>query len=223
MEFFRLGWLTILLLLPCLVISSSQEEEETVWRVLVPNRTSFTEFVDCSNHPTVKGFSIDVFETALRSINPKISISYKCYNLLSNAQTPRPTYDDLLKKLASSNGDYELTVGDITIGADRAKEVAFTQPYLESGMVILSPATEGPSYAWAFFLPFTPVVWVALFGCFLLVGFTLWVLERSNHPEFGQGRPQERFETISWFVASILILLKHELVQHPLAKLVMIA
>ena len=60
--------------------------------------------------------------------------------------------------------------GDITITTNRTKIVDFTQPYIESGLVVVAPVLKLNSSAWAFLRPFTPTMWCVTRISFLLVG-----------------------------------------------------
>ena len=88
-------------------------------------------------------------------------------------------------------------VGDITITTNRSKMVDFTQPYIESGLVVVAPVNKVNSSAWAFLQPFTPMMW-GVTGLFVIaVGVVVWILERRTNDEFG-GHPRKQFVTIVW-------------------------
>ena len=75
--------------------------------------------------------------------------------------------------------------------------VDFTQPYVESGLVVVASVKELNSNAWAFFRPFTPMMWLVTTISFLVVGAVVWFLERRNNEEF-QGTPKKQFSTVLW-------------------------
>ena len=75
--------------------------------------------------------------------------------------------------------------------------VDFTQPYVESGLVVVASVKELNSNAWAFFRPFTPMMWLVTTITFLVVGAVVWFLERRNNEEF-QGTPKKQFSTVLW-------------------------
>jgi ionotropic glutamate receptor len=88
-------------------------------------------------------------------------------------------------------------VGDITITTNRTKIVDFTQPYSESGLVVVAPVQKLNSSAWAFLRPFTPMMWFVTGLFFLAVGVVVWILERRTNDDF-QGLPRKQVATIVW-------------------------
>jgi len=92
---------------------------------------------------------------------------------------------------------FDAVVGDITISANRAKIVDFTQPYIESGLVVVAPIKKLKSSAWAFLRPFTPMMWFVTGMFFLVVGAVVWTLERGTNDEF-RGPARRQFVTIIW-------------------------
>ena len=86
-------------------------------------------------------------------------------------------------------------MGDITITTERTKIVDFTQPYIESGLVVVAPMRKSNSGAWAFLRPFTPMMWSVTGLFFLVVGAVVWVLERRINDDF-RGPPRRKFITI---------------------------
>jgi ionotropic glutamate receptor len=93
--------------------------------------------------------------------------------------------------------EFDAVVGDITITTNRTKMVDFTQPYIESGLVVVAPVQKLNSSAWAFLRPFTPMMWFVTTLFFLAVGVVIWILERRTNDDF-QGIPRKQFVTIFW-------------------------
>jgi len=75
--------------------------------------------------------------------------------------------------------------------------VDFTQPYIESGLVVVAPVQKLNSSAWAFWRPFTPMMWFVKGLIFLAVGIVVWILERRTNDDF-QGPPRKQVATIVW-------------------------
>lgn len=94
-------------------------------------------------------------------------------------------------------------MGDITIVTNRTRIVDFTQPYMESGLVVVAPVRKVKSSAWAFLKPFTLQMWIVTGSFFLLVGFAVWILEHRINSEF-RGPPSQQFMTILWLVFLLL-------------------
>lgn len=75
--------------------------------------------------------------------------------------------------------------------------VDFTQPYIESGLVVVASVKKTDSNAWAFFTPFTPMMWTVTAVFFLLVGAVVWILEHRLNDDF-RGPPKQQMVTILW-------------------------
>lgn len=94
---------------------------------------------------------------------------------------------------------YDAAVGDVTITTNRTKIVDFTQPYMESGLVVVAPVKKEKSSAWAFLKPFTWQMWAVTCAFFLSVGAVVWILEHRINHEF-RGPPSQQLITIFWYV-----------------------
>jgi ionotropic glutamate receptor len=75
--------------------------------------------------------------------------------------------------------------------------VDFTQPYIETGLVVVAPIRKRNSSAWAFLRPFTPMMWCVTGLFFLAVGVVFWILERRTNDDFC-GPPRKQCVTILW-------------------------
>lgn len=94
---------------------------------------------------------------------------------------------------------------------NRTRIVDFTQPYIESGLVIVAPVKERHSSAWAFLKPFTIKMWCVTGVFFLFVGLVVWILEHRLNKEF-RGSPKDQLATIFWSVPSALKILSSDIV-----------
>lgn len=83
---------------------------------------------------------------------------------------------------------------------NRTRIVDFTQPYIESGLIIVAPVKEINSSAWAFLKPFTVTMWCVTGVFFLFVGAVVWILEHRTNTEF-RGSPRQQLMTIFWSVS----------------------
>ena len=96
---------------------------------------------------------------------------------------------------------FDAAIGDIAIVTNRTRLVDFTQPYTESGLIILAPAREIESNAWAFLKPFTFQMWSVLGDLFLFVGAVVWVLKLRTNTEF-LAPPRQQIMTVCWLVSA---------------------
>ncbi|KAJ0968870.1 hypothetical protein J5N97_021747 [Dioscorea zingiberensis] len=167
-------------------------------RIGVPNRVILKELV--SKDPdtdTMRGYCIDVFTAAIHLL--PYAVPYKLIPIGDGIQNPN--YTDLVQKVASNV--FDAAVGDITIETSRTKLVDFTQPYIQSGLVIMAHTKEFQSYAWAFLQPFTVGMWCTIGAFLIFVGTVVWLLEHRVNDDF-RGPPKKQFATLIWFSFSTL-------------------
>ncbi|GAV89452.1 Lig_chan domain-containing protein/SBP_bac_3 domain-containing protein/ANF_receptor domain-containing protein [Cephalotus follicularis] len=172
-------------------------------RIAVPNRVSYKEFVaKDSSPPGVRGYCIDVFEAAINLLPYPVPRTYMLYG----DGKRNPVYNDLVNQVAANN--YDAAVGDVTIVTNRTKIVDFTQPYMESGLVVVAPVKKMKSSPWAFLKPFTLEMWCVTSAFFLLVGAVIWILEHRTNHEF-RGPPSQQLITIFWLFSFSTMFFSH--------------
>ncbi|KAH9607575.1 hypothetical protein KSS87_003540 [Heliosperma pusillum] len=182
----------------------------------VPNRASYKDFVGKDNDPPgAEGFCIDVFEAAIRLLSYDVPRKYVLYgDGLRN-----PNYDNLV--YAVSQNKFDAAVGDIIITTGRTRIVDFTQPYVESGLVVVVPVRKVQSSAWAFLKPFTVQMWCVTAAFFVFVGAVVWILEHRVNTEF-RGQPSQQLITIFWFSFSTMFFSHRENTVSTLGRFVLI-
>eukprot|EP01018_Ginkgo_biloba_P018045 Gb_41412 [translate_table: standard] len=182
----------------------------------VPRKTGFEEFVTTVKGTNMmKGFCIDVFVAAVSLLPYAVPYTFKSF-VTGNST---PSYNELVEQVALKN--FDAAVGDIAIVTNRSKIVDFTQPYIESGLVVVAPLRESNSNAWAFMQPFTPGMWCTTGAFFLVVGAVVWILEHRTNPEF-RGEPKQQVVTILWFTFSTLFFSHRENTVSALGRAVLI-
>ncbi|XP_022640130.1 glutamate receptor 3.3-like [Vigna radiata var. radiata] len=185
-------------------------------RIGVPLRISYREFVSRTEGTEMfGGYCIDVFTAAL-SLLP-YPVPYKFFSF-GDGKT-NPLNSDLLHMITV--GAFDAVVGDITITTNRTKIVDFTQPYIESGLVVVAPIKKLKSSAWAFLTPFSPMMWFVTGMFFLVVGAVVWILERRINDDF-RGPARRQFVTIIWFSFSTLFFAHREKTVSTLGRFVLI-
>jgi ABC-type amino acid transport substrate-binding protein len=97
---------------------------------------------------------------------------------------------------------YDAIVGDVTILAERSRNVSFTQPYTESGLSLIFPA-ENEDSAWLFMKPFSWEMWGATIGILIYTMIIIWFLEHHLNPE-SSGPLKNQISTTMWFTFSSL-------------------
>lgn len=185
-------------------------------RIGVPNRVSYSDMVSQINGTNqVQGYCIDIFRAAIKLL--PYAVQYKF--IMFGDGNKNPSYYDLVNMVASDV--FDAAVGDIAIVTDRTKIVDFTQPYIESGLVVVAPVKRLKSNAWAFLRPFTPLMWGVTAFFLLLVGVVVWILEHRTNDEF-RGPPKEQIVTILWFSFSTMFFAHRENTVSPLGRVVLI-
>ncbi|KAJ8634678.1 hypothetical protein MRB53_008945 [Persea americana] len=178
-------------------------------KIGVPKRRGFTEFVDAVLDPETKktkakGYSIDVFEAAIRRLPYAVEYEYFVY---PGKDGETSSYTDLVMEVNKKNID--AAVGDITIIANRSSFVDFTFPYTESGVTMVVLARENKSRAWIFLKPLHWDLWLMTGLAFMFTGFAVWVLEHRVNEEF-RGPLHDQIGVILWFSFSTLVFAHRE-------------
>lgn len=110
-----------------------------------------------------------------------------------------PSVAAALEKVA--RGELDVAVGPISITADRARSVRFTQPYFQSSLAIAAP--EGSGGFWARLKPFLTWGFAGATALLLLVlgivGLLMWVFERKKNPEQFPKSPLRGIGNGIWF------------------------
>lgn len=185
-------------------------------RVGIPRRVSFLDFVNQDNQThVIRGYCIDVFIAAIKLLPYAVPYEF----ILFGDGHHNPSYTDLVARI--STGEFDAAVGDIAIVTNRTRIVDFTQPYADSGLVVVAPVKKLSSDAWAFLRPFTPHMWAVTGVFFLVVGAVIWILEHRINDEF-RGPPRKQVMTILWFSFSTLFFAHRENTVSTLGRMVLV-
>lgn len=189
-------------------------------KIGVPRKAGYTELVhvtvDADNVTTYSGFCIQVFESALKYV--PYAVPYH-YETLGDGKTT-PQYDDLILKIVDQ--EYDAVVGDVAVLADRLRIVDFTQPFIESGLVVLVPVKNNREDSpWAFLRPFTLNLWLTVLVSFVFTGSVIWILEHKVNKEF-RGPPRTQLVTVLTFIFSTLFFSHREDTRSVLGRFVLI-
>ncbi|WOL12207.1 glutamate receptor 3.5-like [Canna indica] len=186
-------------------------------RIGVPNKASFKELISngSNNTDNLSGFCIDVFNAALLLLPYPVP----CKFILIGDGSKNPNYDEIVSMVARN--ELDAAVGDIAIVRNRTRIVDFTQPYTDSGLVIVTHVKESSSSAWAFLKPFTVEMWCVTGAFFFLVGAVVWILEHRLNPEF-RGKPRQQIATMFWFSFSTMFFAHRENTVSTLGRFVLI-
>lgn len=185
-------------------------------RIGVPNRVSYKAFVSWDPVTnTVRGYCMDVFSAAIALL--PYAVPYKF--VLFGDGIHNPNYTDLVHRVATN--EFDAAVGDITIVKSRTKFVDFTQPYIDSGLIIAAHTQRFRSYAWAFLQPFTVEMWCTTGAFLIFVGTVVWLLEHRVNDDF-RGPKKKQFSTMIWFSFSTLFFAHRENTVGTLGRMVLL-
>lgn len=189
-------------------------------KIGVPRKAGYNELVsitiDANNVTTYSGFCIQVFETALNYLPYAVPYSYE---MLGDGITT-PEYNKLIEKLADQ--EYDGVVGDVAVLAERLRIADFTQPFIESGLVVLVPVQNNrETNPWAFLRPFTLHLWLTVLLSFACTGAVIWILEHKVNDDF-RGPPRMQLVTVLTFIFSTMFFSHKENTRSVLGRFVLI-
>ncbi|KAL5721444.1 hypothetical protein ACHQM5_005091 [Ranunculus cassubicifolius] len=185
-------------------------------KIGVPNRVSYREFVsEDKDTDQITGYCIDVFLAAINLLTYAVPYRFVPYG---NGKQ-NPSYTQLVTSITTNV--FDAVVGDVAIVTNRTRIVDFTQPYIESGLVIVAPLRKINSSALAFLRPFTPRMWAVTAFFFLVIGAVVWIFEHRINDEF-RGPPRKQVVTTLWFSFSTLFFSHKENTVSTLGRLVLI-
>ncbi|KAF8406315.1 hypothetical protein HHK36_008401 [Tetracentron sinense] len=188
--------------------------EEKPLRIGVPARSAFTQFARVSydekqNITHITGFAVDVFEAAVKQLP---------YHLPYQLVPFYGSYNDMVEEVYHKTLD--AAVGDTVIMADRCRRVEFSQPYIESGLVmVVTVKSKKSQEPWMFMKPFTKEMWILTAAMSVFTGFVVWLIEQKNNHEF-RGTPSRQIGTLLWFSFSTLYLGQRESLRNNLSRVV---
>ncbi|GJP78599.1 hypothetical protein CLOP_g8884 [Closterium sp. NIES-67] len=150
-------------------------------RIAVPfGPATVAQYVNRTPDGNFTGFCVEVFQRAMALLPYPVGYSLVPYDFQSNS------YEDLVRSVADK--EFDGAIGDITVTADRAQTVDFTQPFMESGLGLVVPVLQGdPTNPWAFLYPFTASMWALMIASIFFTAAVIWYLEHNQNLDFGGG------------------------------------
>ncbi|XP_055836108.1 glutamate receptor 2.9-like isoform X2 [Solanum dulcamara] len=168
-------------------------------KIGVPAKGAFNQFVTVNinkerNETLIDGFSVHVFEAVVRELPYYLPYVLVPFN---------GTYDEMV--VGVSNKNLDAAVGDTDILADRYEYAEFSQPYIDSGLVMV--VTERPRLKKHHFIvikAFKLKLWIQLAVMSMSTGVVIWLNEYVNdNPDFRGSFPQ-LIGSVLWFSVTVL-------------------
>ncbi|PQQ15592.1 glutamate receptor 2.9-like [Prunus yedoensis var. nudiflora] len=187
-------------------------EGERPLKIGIPARGAFNQFVKVSydqerNETQISGFSIDVFEAAVKHLPYQLPYVFVPFN---------GSYDELVQQVYYKGLD--AAVGDIEVVADRYHFVEFSQPYVSSGLeIVVTVKPDKLKEKWMFMKTFTKSMWFLMIVAHLSVCFVVWLIEN----EHGDNLELKGIGAMLWFSVTVLFFAQRERVQSNWARLVL--
>ncbi|CAL5051511.1 unnamed protein product [Urochloa decumbens] len=189
-----------------------------ILRIGVPVRREFKFFVNVENNPntntsSISGYSIDVFDAAVKKLPYALRYQYIPYDCANS-------YELLVSQVFFKNLD--AAVGDVTIVANRTRYVDFTMPYTESGVSMLVLAkNDGKLSTWIFLEPLTKGLWIVTLLFLFATGLLVWLIEHPTNVEF-QGSKLRQFSTVFYFTFSTLTFSHDQIIKKLRSKVLVV-
>ncbi|WJX81233.1 hypothetical protein P8452_64144 [Trifolium repens] len=190
-------------------IPKGHNKEERNLTIAIPSNGAFTQFVNVEydhskNVTSINGFSIKVFEAAVRRLPYVLNYNFSPFS---------GSYDEMVDQVY--NKTLDAAVGDTSIVAYRYHLVDFSQPYVESGLHMVVTEQPAKSKTWKFLDAFTKEMWLMMIAMHVFVGFVIWVIEREVNEDL------RVFGSMLWFLVTVLFYAHREPIRRPLARIVL--
>ncbi|EYU21231.1 hypothetical protein MIMGU_mgv1a021578mg, partial [Erythranthe guttata] len=144
-------------------------------RVGVPSAAGFPEFVKVERDPKtnstkISGLYIDLFDAIMAELPYAVRYEYVPF---------AGSYDDLSYQV--STGNYDASVGDITITATRSRYVVFTLPIEDGGVTRIQKIQydSDPNDKWFFLKPLNWKLWLTILALVIFTTLAISILERK--------------------------------------------
>nr|KYP40376.1 Glutamate receptor 3.2 [Cajanus cajan] len=117
---------------------------------------------------------------------------------------------------------YDAVVGDVSIVSARYEYASFTQPYTDTGLVMIVPVkSKTRNRTWLFLKPFTMHMWILILVIIFYNGFVVWLIERNHCPEL-KGPILHQTTTVLWLAFCSMFSLNGGRLHSNLSRLAMV-
>ncbi|KAL2498262.1 Glutamate receptor 2.7 [Abeliophyllum distichum] len=187
-------------------------------RIGVPARGAFNQFVNVvfdqdRNETSVSGFSIDVFEAAVKQLPYHLPYMFVPYY---------GSYDEMVAEV--HNKSLDAAVGDTEIMADRYVYAEFSQPYIESGLVMVVTVKPGAKdKGFVIVDAFKMEMWIQMAAMSMSSAVAIWLTEYANNNPEIRGSFWQLISSMLWFCITVLSLAHRETIRSNLSRLVLVA
>ncbi|KAL3508725.1 hypothetical protein ACH5RR_028126 [Cinchona calisaya] len=153
------------------------------------------------------GFSVDVFKETVKHLPYSLSYNFTSFG---------GTFDELVEQVHLKK--FDAVVGDIAILSKRYANADFTQPHMDSGLVLIVPIHSKSNRGWLFLKPFTKTMWFLTAFINVYNGFVIWMIERNYYSEL-KGSPLNQIGILLWLAFATLFSLQGEKLHSNLSRM----
>ncbi|XP_057825045.1 glutamate receptor 3.4-like [Cryptomeria japonica] len=149
-----------------------------IGKVIQNNASDYIDFIG-----RLSGYTNDTFQAAVDTLPYNLPYVYEAFD---KGNSNLSDYDSFVTELYGGNR-YDAVVGDATILWNRSLYVGFTQPYTQTGLVMMVPLKRVRVFTWSFLHPFTAALWATAGAFFVCTAFLVWLVEHKDNEEFQGG------------------------------------
>ncbi|KAJ6344702.1 hypothetical protein OIU76_006264 [Salix suchowensis] len=180
-------------------------EKDKRFKIGIPSMGAFPEFVQvfqANNKTCATGFSIKVFEAILK---------YLPYDFQYDFVPLKGSYDEMVKQVYHK--ELDAAVGDFSIEPGRFRYAGFSQPYIDSRLVMIVTTKSIKKITWML-KTFTKKLWFLIVAMHLFIGCLVWILERGSNTEF------EGMGGMLWFSVTVIFYAQGQSLRNSLSRVV---
>ncbi|KAJ6320901.1 hypothetical protein OIU78_016152 [Salix suchowensis] len=182
-------------------------EKDKPLKIGIPSMGAFREFVQVcfdqvNNKTSATGFSIKVFEATLKRLPYDFPYEFVPVN---------GSYDEMVKQVYRK--ELDAAVGDFSIEPGRFRYAEFSQPYIDSRLVMIVTTKSIKKITWML-QTFTKDLWLLMLAMHMFIGFLVWILERGSNTEF------EGIGGMLWFSVNVIFYAQGQSLRNSLSQVV---
>ncbi|CAK7347541.1 unnamed protein product [Dovyalis caffra] len=183
-------------------------ETDKPLKIGIPASGAFHQFVrmcfdQANNRTCATGFSINVFEATVKRLPYNLHFVFVPFN---------GTYDEMVEQVYHK--DLDAAVGDFSIEPGRFQFAEFSQPYIDSRLIMIVIGKSAKSKITWMLKTFTTRLWLLMAAMHMFIGCLVWIIERGNNNEF------EGIGAMLWFSVTIIFYAQGQPLRNNLARVV---
>ncbi|KAH9320747.1 hypothetical protein KI387_015386, partial [Taxus chinensis] len=172
-----------------------------VGKIIGKKASNFSEFIG-----RLSGYTNDTFEAAVKALPYNLPFVYEAFD---KGNSTLSNYDAFVTELIDGKR-FDAVVGDSTILWNRSMYVGFSQPYSQTGLVMMVPITKVRGKTRIFLRPFTAGLWAVSGAFFLFTAFLVWLMEHHDNEEFSGKISQQVITSLTLSLSAFVFAYKED-------------